>query len=311
MKGHTMIDIKVPDDADVIVLQRLTHKYLVQAVDLIKAKGIAVVIDMDDDLSCIDPANPSFLYYHPRSNTEHSWHNATRACIDANFVTVSTPALLKTYAPHGRGVVIPNCVPRFFTRIPHDDTSDIGWAGSVHSHPNDLQVMGPTVQKLTNDGFPFKIVGGRQNLGTVFSTLADRLDATGIIDFQRWPLAVNTLGVGLAPLADTKFNAAKSWLKPLEYAALGVASVSSPRVEYKRLHDQYGIGNLATTASQWYKIARDLARNPVRRIEEGQRDRQIVDDFLTFENNAWRWLEAWSAAETLRTAKPGTAFSRP
>ena len=55
---------------------------------------------------------------------------------------------------------------------------------------------------------------------------------------------VAKLGIGVAPLADTKFNAAKSWLKMAEMAALGVPCVVSPRAEYMRLHEQW-IGSLA------------------------------------------------------------------
>src|SRR5689334_24701002 len=45
--------------------------------------------------------------------------------------------------------------------------------------------------------------------------------------FDAWPRALSALGIGLAPLADSTFNRAKSWLKPLEMAAVGVPCVMS------------------------------------------------------------------------------------
>ena len=47
--------------------------------------------------------------------------------------------------------------------------------------------------------------------------------------------SVAELGVGLVPLLDSAFNRAKSWLKGLEYAALGVPFVASPTPEYVKL----------------------------------------------------------------------------
>ena len=67
-----LIDVKVPDDADVIVLQRITHKHLVTAIKLMRQRGISVVVDMDDDLSSIHPANPAFNAMHPTYGTHRS-----------------------------------------------------------------------------------------------------------------------------------------------------------------------------------------------------------------------------------------------
>src|SRR5687767_14713586 len=55
-----LLDVTVPDGADVIVLQRLTLNTMAQAVPMIRAKGVAVVVDMDDDLSTIHPKNPAY-----------------------------------------------------------------------------------------------------------------------------------------------------------------------------------------------------------------------------------------------------------
>src|SRR5688572_12763324 len=60
MDGDVMTDINVPADADVIVFQRVTHKHIAQAIQLIRARGIAVVVELDDDLTCIDPRNPAY-----------------------------------------------------------------------------------------------------------------------------------------------------------------------------------------------------------------------------------------------------------
>lgn len=302
MIGHRMVGLSYPKDADVIVMQRITHRYLIQAIEIMRRDGVAVVIDMDDDLTCIDPRNPAWRFLHPANKGDHNWQNATLACEAATYVTVSTPALLETYVKHGRGQVLHNYVPNLFTQIVHNDNLSVGWAGAIHSHPGDLDDTRAALNRLVQEKHDVRIVGAGEGLADVLGKkLASQIPATGAVEQRDWPLQVTTLGVGIAPLAATKFNTAKSWLKPLEYAALGMPSVVSARAEYERLHADHGIGNVARSGSQWYKILKDLVTNDERRIFEGARDRERVREHLTIEGNAWRWAEAWQNAARLRT----------
>jgi hypothetical protein len=289
-----LVSVTVPPDADVMVFQRITMDQLSQAIPLIRELGVAVVVDMDDDLTCIDPRNIAWTAMHPKMGTAgHTWDNATRACIAATVVTVSTPALLRTYAPHGRGVVLENCVPASYLDVEHHNSAVVGWPGSVHSHPGDLPMLGSSISRLVGEGHRFAAVGEgigvRDALG-----LGVEPAATGVVPIERWPQAVATLGVGVAPLKDTKFNAAKSWLKPLEMAACGVPWVASPRAEYQRLHKR-GCGLLADKPSRWYRLLRDLAADPGRRADMSAAGRAVAAE-LTIEGNAWRWLEVWEHA---------------
>lgn len=291
-----------PPDADVIVLQRITHSKLVEAIKIMRERGVAVVIDMDDDLAAIDPRNPAFRAMHPTHgmSKDHNWHNTQRACENATYVTVSTPALLPRYSPHGRGDVLFNCVPESYLAIEREDSVVVGWGGSVHSHPGDLQTMGPAVSQLVRDGICFRVVGpadgARQALG-----LDRDPEATGPRDMlTEWPQALAELGVGIAPLADTRFNSAKSWLKPLEYAALGVVPVMSPRAEYRRINDQ-GVGVLADKPRHWVTRVRELVRNSGRRTELAAAGREFAAT-RTIELNAWRWWQAWEEAYRLERA---------
>lgn len=301
MRGETMVDVRVPADADVIVLQRVTSKYLVQAVSLIRAKGIAVVIDMDDDLTCIHPANPAFGFMHPRGLQfpDHSWENTLKACDAATLVTVSTDALAVRYGAKAPARVLHNMIPQWTLDIPHNDSATVGWAGAVFSHPTDPQVMGPTVAQLMRKGVKFKIVGPVVGVHGAFGLQADTpIEHTGIIgDIKHWPLAVNSIGIGVAPLAESKFNNAKSWLKVLEYAAVGVPSVASPRAEYIRAH-KLGIGLLAHTPREWKTQLLQLVRDATLRQEVAGRSRSAAWE-LTIEGNAWRWHEAWAEALSL------------
>ena len=295
----------MPSDADVIVMQRVSQRNLSQAIPMMRAKGVAVVVDMDDDLTRIDPANPAFYGLGVKTgDVRHNWRNAHQACLDATLVTVSTPALLRVYAPHGRGVVLENRIPRSYLGVIHEDNVTFGWPGSVHSHPNDLQVIGPAAARLVRDGADYYGIGPdfafAEGDGGLRRALGLEHDpkTTGNVDFDKWPNALAQLGVGLAPLADTEFNRAKSWLKPLELMASGVPWVASPRAEYERLQRLTKVGLLAKTPDDWYRKTRRLINEDGLRRDMSDAGREAAAG-MTIEGNAWRWAQAWDAAVKL------------
>jgi len=298
MRGDQMIGVVVPPDADVVVLQRPTHQLLHQAVPLIRQHGIAVVIDMDDDLTCIDPRNPAWLKMHPNVDGEHSWSHARPACDKATLVTVSTAPLLDVYARKTPGVVLPNYVPQYFTEIEHEDSAVVGWGGSVMSHPDDLQVMGPAIARLSRELDFFTVVGPDKGVANALgSSVAKRVQTTGAVNFIEWPHALaKHLGIGVAPTSDTRFNRAKSWLKPLEYASVGIPPVSSDRPEYVTLVENYGIGWIASSPKDWYRLVMKLARDDDMRREFGTELRRVIAEHLTIERNIIQWVNAWRYA---------------
>jgi hypothetical protein len=303
MEGHQVRDV-LDVDADVVVLQRVTHAYMAQAVGVMRAKGITVVVDVDDDLSSIHPSNPAWTVHRPGAGL-HSWHNVALACRNASLVTVSTPALLDVYARHGRGHVLPNYLPDMYYGLPRADSDVIGWPGSFHSHPNDPESMGGAVARLVDEGASFVMRGDSTGAGRAFGLAAD--PPGGPVSIEEWPRAVASLGVGIAPLADTKFNRAKSWLKPLEMSATGVPWVASPRAEYQRLH-ALGAGVLADRPRAWHRELRRLRESPALRAEMSEAGRAVAAQ-LRLRDNAWRWHEAWSRAYEMQQATPRAAVA--
>jgi hypothetical protein len=302
-----LVNLKYPPDADVVVFQRVAMTTLAQAIPQLRAAGVAVVVDMDDDLTKIDPNNPAFHGFQVKTGSPlHNWRNAHQACLDATLVTVSAPALLRVYAPHGRGVVLENRVPAAYLDVPHIDSAAIGWAGSIHSHPVDLLPLGPAVQRLVREGVEYWGVGPDYRLqrgdgGLARALGVDEAETVGDVGFADWSRAVATLGVGFAPLADTDFNAAKSWLKPLEYMACGVPFIASPRAEYVRLVAQTGVGVMAKDPRDWYRLGRRAAADQAWRVEQSAAGRAaVLEHDLTYEASAWRWLEAWEHALKLQ-----------
>lgn len=302
MEGDTVKDV-LDVDADVVVLQRVTHAYMAQAVAVMRAKGVTVVVDVDDDLSSIHPSNPAWAVHRPGAGL-HSWHNVALACRNASLVTVSTPALLDVYARHGRGHVLHNYLPDYYYGLPRVDSDVVGWPGSYHSHPNDPESLGGAVARLVDEGAEFVMRGDSTGAGRAFGLAADPLG--GGVPIEEWPAAVASLGVGIAPLADTKFNASKSWLKPAELSACGVPWVASPRAEYRRLHAM-GAGVLADRPRVWYRELKRLRESAALRQEMSEAGRTVAER-LRLRDNAWRWQEAWARAYELQQATPRTAI---
>ncbi|MDJ1137937.1 hypothetical protein [Streptomyces iconiensis] len=307
MDGDRVTDVLV--EADVVVMQRVTHRWQADAVAVMRAKGIAVVVDIDDDLTAVHPSNPAWASLHPAAGVRagagvapspHSWRNLTTACRNASLVTVSTPALLPVYSAHGRGHVLPNYLPPSYFGLPRTDSDTIGWPAALHSHPNDPEVLGGAIARLVGEGGEFVMRGDPRGAGRALGLSSDPPGAA--VPVEEWPRAVAELGIGIAPLADTKFNAAKSWLKPLEMSALGVPWVASPRAEYRRLHE-LGAGLLADRSRTWHRELKRLRESAALRAELSEAGRQVADG-LRLADHAWRWADAWQRAADIQAATP-------
>jgi len=297
-EGHHHGRVDAPEDADVIVMQRVTDLYQVETIKVLREQGIAVVVDVDDDLDSISPGNPAWWQLHPRGASEdhpHSWRATGAACRAATLVTVSTPALLPRYATHGRGVVIDNFLADHYYERKHVDSDWVGWPGTIWSHSNDPQVTRGAIGRLIREGVRFRVLGDPENAGRAFGLEVDP-PGTGRIDLADWPRALAVgAGVGIAPLADTRFNAAKSRLKPLELAACGVPWVGSPRAEYDRFH-RLGCGVLAKdNTKDWYRVVRRLVHDEDRRRELSEAGLAVAAT-QRLRDHAWRHLEAWEEA---------------
>ena len=276
-------------DGDVVVFQRPTDQSISKVMRGLQRFGLKVVIDMDDDLRAVSPSNINYPYLQPSTSPKSNWTHAVRACSMADLVTATTPALLERYAPHGRGALLPNCVPESWLSIeqtPRDpDRVTFGWTGDVDTHPFDLQATRGAVGQIVREtGGRFYVVGSgrgvRQALG-----LDDEPDATG---WQRpietYFARIGAMDIGIVPLEDSKFNRAKSWLKFLEMSAAGVPVVASA-TPANLAFEAEGAGVCVRKASQWRGALRKLALDASWRAELAARGRETAAAW-TYERRA-------------------------
>jgi glycosyltransferase involved in cell wall biosynthesis len=312
-------DAWYPRDADVLVFQRVCERDLADLIRLVTARGVAVVVDVDDYLSAIHPTNPAWVALHPRNARNRSAEEPDRdvsfryvheACAAASLVTVTTPALIPRYAPHGRVQVLPNFLPDHYYDLQHQDSQVVGWPASYFSHPGDPAVTHGAIGRLVREGHRFVLVGDPEDAGAAFGLEQDP-PTVGPADLDAYPgLVARALGVGIAPLASTVFGICKSWLKPLELSACGVPWVGSPTPEYARLH-QLGAGLLAKDKGKdWYRQLRRLLDDPVLRADLSQAGREVAAG-LRLRDHAQLWLAAWTWARDLADQRSPSRVAGP
>jgi len=140
--------------------------------------------------------------------------------------------------------------------------------------------------------------------------MASRLGLTTEPEEVDWIESVDTYAasigelfdVGIAPLRLDKFNACKSWLKPLEYSARGVYCVRARSEEYERL----GLGLPARAPKDWAKWISVGVQDADRRREVAAAARErVLAQHLT-EHTVEQWIAAWRTALDHRAAQAGT-----
>jgi len=311
---------------DVVVVQRPFTYDLYLAIQAIQ-QFAAVVVEIDDDFKNLPYASPAFHMLHknrydalrkgnvgliaqPEAPGDVFWIEKSIAIADG--FTCSTPGIAAAYnSPHSH--VIRNVVPPGWTKVDSPKTSEtdghlrIIWTGNVEYHWNDfkdLEVKLSIVCEQTGAKF--------FNIGTPGPILANKVRmSVETLEGQNW-LALNEPGyiteigkadIGIVPLQKSKFNdSGKSYIKGLEYSAVGLPFVASPTDEYQYLHS-LGAGILAEKERHWEKeLRRLLLMSKEERHEIGEKNREVAKK-LTFESVVDQYLDAWKDAVAVRKVR--------
>lgn len=286
-------------DFDVAVFQRVYRQSILDLIVLLQTQGVAVVVDIDDDLLALDPGHVMYGEFEGRKV-----HGIMQESVrKADLVTVSTPALAKRYGG-SKARVIPNGVPRAYLGIGYDGWRQlppvIGWTGTPKTHVGDLDVLGSTIRDLCGERRArFRAIGDGASLALL--DIPDQEHSPGApLATLEYAHLYAQLDVAIVPLRETRFNAGKSWLKAAEAAALGVPVVMSPTPENVRLHG-LGIGVLAERPREWREqLLRLLSAQGLREAIAAQ-GRAIMADWTIEERIAPMCWEAWTGARNLRS----------
>jgi len=292
-----------PTGHDVMVIQRPIFSDIIDAIPLIQANGTKVVIELDDDYWTIERTNTYLKDLQNHGVRTSAPRTLAKACELADLVTVSTPELAKLI-PNDNVAVLRNCVPDYYLGIEADhgtgwDLTEgkkvVGWTGNTQTHVGDLERVGYSLRTAVrkNDAKFFCI--GSVDAWAIAGFNEGEALYSDWVELIEYPKAVKTFDIGIVPLKMSRFNHCKSYLKGLEYAALGIPFVASPTEEYKHLAKQ-GVGLLAPDKHDWLKQLNRLLTSDNTDFIEGGREFAREN---TYERNAWKWAEAWES--TLKT----------
>jgi GT2 family glycosyltransferase/glycosyltransferase involved in cell wall biosynthesis len=264
--------------ADIVATQRYAMPD-VAAADRLAAHaretGAALYYDLDDDLLHIPRDNPDAGDLRPKAKI------VRRMLTHADRVLVSTPALR---AMRADAKVVGNALDqRLWGMVPPPRAA--GWhSGPVRilcmgtaTHDADFAMIEPALSRLVDtfgERVRIEMIGfsGRGRLPSWVRRL--NLSPTAAASY---PAFVNSMirqpawDIGLVPLMDTPFNRAKSALKTLDYAALGLALLASDVPVYQgSLADGVGGMLVPNTEDAWYGALARLVRDTALRRTLGQ-----------------------------------------
>lgn len=292
-------------DASTVVLNRPLDPGMAEQVRLWREDGRRVIVDLDD---CFDTVSVNHRI-HGRYTTEY----LHAACKAASVVTCTTLAIAERYG-YGHGVVLRNRVSASMLdierrsravlinyegqRVERDDVW-VGWYGSLGSHPDDPAAAGLGVGKALNpvDGAEFVFVGPPSDgpkLQALFG-LEREVITPGFQSMFGLHQLIAEMDIGIVPLDNSPFNDAKSALKGLEFAAMGVPVIASPTPEY-RLMAQAGACTTAATPGDWWGFLQDLIRYPTLRAELAANGKAWAAAH-TYEEHAGDWRTVWYSGD--------------
>lgn len=290
-------------DADVAIFQRPMLQVIADIIPKLQRKGIACIVELDDDLLAVDKDNIAYRALHPKYSRISNWDWLVLSCQRANLVTTSTPSLAQRYAPHGRYRVLRNRLPESVFDYPKEmgwDGPRLGWSGTVQTHPWDLDECGSQINATLNSYAQdpnFYVVGDGEWVKDKLRLLSNnQVIATGWVDQPRY---IETLGlhmdVGIVPLKLDLFNQGKSALKSMEMASQGIPSVVSATSENIWLSEYTG-NTVAYKQKQWQQGLKRLLSDNDYWLERSEAVREAVRP-MTYENHVEEWIEAWNAAK--------------
>ena len=302
-RTHEYEVFEIQEDIDLLVLQRPLNNSMYAVALQAKKQGIALVVELDDDLDTVHPDNGAYRGVHPKYSPNSNYEWVWKICALADLVTVSTPRLTRWGSEVGvEAVVLRNCIPDHIFDTPPDanfaTSAGLGWSGTVSTHPTDLTQPGDAIARvLRKTGKDFHVVGDGNGVWYQLGLHQDtNVHPSGWVDLDLYMDALKkNLRVGIVPLEMSYFNEAKSNLKGLEMASLGIPFIASPTSEYKFLAD-LGVGQLASTPDEWYKMLNRLLTDDRKAYMLGQRYRKIVGENFRYSQHAHKWFTAWEKA---------------
>jgi glycosyltransferase involved in cell wall biosynthesis len=280
---------------DVVVLQLVHGEAWLRRIAELQAAGVTVLYEIDDDLRGVaaEPGHEFAPKFPPQRIRAHE--AALRAC---DGVICSTPALAERLAGlHDRIHVCANGIDldRYPYPLPRRETVTLGWAGGT-GHARAMRPWLPVVADVleARPQARFRSVGQPFGEQLAKRVGADRASAVPFTALDTYPAAMAAFDVALAPAAPSAFFTAKSDLRFLEAAALGLPVVADPAVYASVVDGETGLH--ARTAEEAREALLRLVDDSDLRHRLGAAARAYVERERSSAVTAQSWAQALGGA---------------
>ncbi len=292
--------------ADILATQRYAIPNIA-AADAIaghcRDHRMTLLYDLDDDLLDIPQDHPEAAILRPRAGT------VARMLRHADAVFVSTARLKEAVAEiRADAVVVANALDERLWDLPKRSAEPhpvrILCMGTL-THDADFDIVAPALERLHLEfgrKVSFHVVGftNREDLPPWIDRVAPSPNGQrsypGFIDW----MARQRFDIAIAPLADTRFNAAKSAIKTMDYAALGLAVLASDVPAFQNsLADGPGGPLVANNTDAWFLALSTLVRDPALRRQQAERAHAEWRRSYTMQAQASTIRAAWLALKPI------------
>lgn len=237
--------------ADVVHVHRYLGGDAQKTVERLRAQGIGIVWDNDDDIANIPRANPNYAKYGGARRTALVRTIATMLR-SVDVVTTPSAVLAQRFRDAGAADVrvIENHLPDAFpgTSVRRDDGITLVWlAGLEHQIDYQRLRLQETLLRLLDAHRDLRIL----SVGLGLGLKSDRYEHIPQADFLDLPRVLARGDFGIAPLVEMPWNEAKSNVKLKEYAAAGLPWLASPIGPYTGMGESQG--GLAVADDGWHE----------------------------------------------------------
>ncbi|HEX5146081.1 MAG TPA: glycosyltransferase, partial [Conexibacter sp.] len=261
---------------DVVHVHRIATAGARALVKRLRAAGVGVVWDNDDDVMALPRWNPHFRRLGSAGRREMAV-GVQEMVRMADVVTTPSELLAEQFRELGAVDVrvIENHLPQEFQhveRTPHEGVVVACLAGLEHQV--DYQRLG------LNDVFAQLLAAHPDvrllciGIGPGFAT--DRCEHLPLVEFLQLVPTLARADVGVAPLTDIAWNRARSNIKLKEYTAAGLAWLASPVGPYRAMGERQG-GRLVPDDG-WLGALDQLVRDAKARRKLAKRGAKWVKD---------------------------------
>jgi hypothetical protein len=262
-------------------------------------RGVAISFDNDDDFGAADVSKGATgkLDSGGRVRLENSrrFTEILRMAKLADIATTPSDVLARKYSDAGARhvAVIDNHLdgelPGFGVSAAHTGVV-VGWmAGAEHARDLPALPIVEALQRLLDRHAQLRVV----TVGVRLPLRSPRYEFRPKVPFGELLNSIADIDIGIAPLADTAFNQARSSVKLKEYGAVGAMWLASPVGAYRRLGAAEG-GQLVAQ-DDWFEALDRFIRGGLRR-------RRLARQALkwartqTIERFAGQWEEQFALA---------------